>query len=74
MSIDMVKLKLLEKILIATFIVCFICWPVYAQDQMLKKGNIAPNFEALSHDGQFIQLSDLTTQGPVILVLLRGLT
>jgi hypothetical protein len=70
----MIKLKLLEKILTATFIIYFTCWPVYAQDQMLKKGDIAPNFEALSFDGKSIQLSDLTTQGPVILVFLRGLT
>lgn len=67
-------LKFRQKLFLATFIVYFICWPTYAQDQMLKKGNIAPNFEALSFDGESMKLSDLTTQGPVILVFLRGLT
>ena len=38
----------------------------------LAAGLAAPEFEAVSHDGRKIILSELRQQGPVMLVFLRG--
>ncbi|MBN1381334.1 MAG: redoxin domain-containing protein [Deltaproteobacteria bacterium] len=38
----------------------------------LAVGAAAPDFEAVSHDGEKITLSQLRQQGPVMLVFLRG--
>jgi len=38
----------------------------------LATGMTAPEFEAVSHDGRKITLSELRQQGPLILVFLRG--
>jgi peroxiredoxin len=38
----------------------------------LATGMAAPQFEAISHDGRKIKLSELLQNGPVVLVLLRG--
>ena len=32
----------------------------------------APPFSATAHDGQEVSLASLTTEGPLVLVLLRG--
>jgi len=35
-------------------------------------GMAAPEFEAVTHDGRKVTLSELRQQGPVMLVFLRG--
>jgi peroxiredoxin len=38
----------------------------------MATGMAAPEFEAVSHDGRKITLSELRQQGPLMLVFLRG--
>ena len=38
----------------------------------ITTGMAAPEFEAVSHDGRKITLSELRQKGPVMLVFLRG--
>jgi len=38
----------------------------------LESGTEAPDFKAETFDGKTLVLSDLTSRGPVVLVLLRG--
>jgi len=63
----------MKRLLIICLIVLFFITPVIAEEQPgLQAGIQAPDFEAVTHKGEKIKLSDINKNGPVVLIFYRG--
>jgi len=64
---------MMKKIVIFGLMVMFFATSIVAQEEPgLKTGIQAPDFEALTHQGNPLRLSDINKEGPVVLVFYRG--
>jgi len=62
---------LIRSLLVATILGLGLWGQAWGED-MLKVGDAAPEFSAKDFDGNSVVLSELTGNGPVVLVFLRG--
>lgn len=63
----------MRKIAIFVLLVLFFVTPIVAREEPgLQIGTQAPDFEALTHQGNPVRLSDINKEGPVVLVFYRG--
>jgi len=63
----------MRKIIIFSLLVLFSATSIVAQEEPgLQAGIQAPDFEALTHQGEPVRLSDINKEGPVVLVFYRG--
>lgn len=63
----------MRKIVIFGLLVLFFVTPIVAREELgLQIGTQAPDFEALTHQGNPARLSDINKEGPVVLVFYRG--
>ncbi|MDA0834436.1 MAG: peroxiredoxin family protein [Planctomycetota bacterium] len=69
------KRSLRQGVFALTAVAATIAWAnahASADEQSLKVGDTAPDFELVSHAGETVTLSDLVEDGRVVLVVLRG--
>jgi len=63
----------MKKIITFGLMMLFVATSIVAQEEPgLKSGIQAPDFEALSHQGDPVHLSHIYNEGPVVLVFYRG--
>jgi len=63
----------MNKIVAFSLMILFLATSIIAQDEPgLQAGIQAPDFEALTHQGAPVRLSEINKEGPVVLVFYRG--